>query len=164
MNKIELRKDWLTSNAVVAFTGALLMGQSWKMSEGTVKLLFIFTVPDYTALVILIVIAGLFVLSMFSALAAVVPISHLQHWAIDSISQVSPVLGFLTWVAFFVGLASVAPDLPPDQWWSWFLIVGGFVLWLFLLYRSITTLKSVGAASRAACEKTETDSESPPHP
>lgn len=164
MNKTELSKDWLTSNAVVAFTGALLMGQSWKMSEGTVKLLFIFTVPDYTALVILIVIAGLFVLSMFSALAAAVPKPQLQQWAIDSNSRLLPVLGFLTWVAFSVGWASAVRDLPLDQWWAWFLIVGGFVLWLFLLYRAFAAMKSVSAASRATCEKTETDSESPPHP
>ena len=135
MNEVELRKDWLASNAVVAFVGALLLAQSWQMSEGTVKLLFMFTVPDYTGLVIFIIIAGLFILSLFLALAAVVPVSWLKSWALSAVTHLSPTLGLLTWFSFTIGLISAVPDLPLDQWWSVFLILGGFVLWLFLLYR-----------------------------
>ena len=141
MNESELRKDWLASNAVVAFVGALLLAQSWQMSEGTVKLLFIFTVPDYTGLVIFIVIAGLFILSLFLALATVVPVSFLQCWAINLGKDLSQTLGYLSLFAFLVGFFSAIPDLPLDQWWSWFLIVGGFVLFIFLGYRTFAAAK-----------------------
>ena len=164
MSETELSTDKLVSDAAVAFMGALLMGQSWEMSEGTVKLLFIFTVPDYTALVILAIIASLFVLSMFLALAAVVPKSRLQRWATCSVTSLSPILGYLVLIAFFLGLISTIPDLPLDQWWAWFLILGGFVILFVLLYRQLSGTKPVGATSSAACQKTETDSESPPHP
>ena len=164
MNNTALRKDWLASNAVIAFMGALLLGQSWQMSEGTVKLLFVFTVQDYTAFVILAIIAGLFVLSMFWALAAVVPVGWLHRWAICSVTGLSSLLGFFVLISFFLGLISAIPDLPLEQWWSWFLIVGGFVLFFVLLYRQFDWAKLVGAASRADSLPIETDSESPPHP
>ena len=146
MNESELRKDWLVSNSLTAFVGALLLAQSWQMSEGTVKLLFIFTVHDFTWLVIFIVIAGLFILSLFLALAAVVPVSRLQSRALSAVTHLSPTLGLLTWFSFTIGLMSAIPDLPLDQWWSAFLILGGFVLWLFLLYRMFAEAKRVGAA------------------
>ncbi len=50
MNKaelVEVKEDRLANTAVVAFLGALLMGQSWRLwegSEGTTELLM-FTVP-----------------------------------------------------------------------------------------------------------------------
>ena len=141
MNEVELRKDWLASNAVVAFVGAFLLAKSWQMSEGTVKLLFIFTVPNYTGLVIFIIIAGLFILSLFLALSTAVPVRGLQCWAIKLGKDLSQILGFLTVVGFFVGLTSEIRNLPLDQWWSWFLIVGGFVLSLFLVYRMVTVAK-----------------------
>ena len=53
----ELKEDWLAGNAVVAFLGALLIGQSWtgilEGSESTVELFFLFTVPNYAGFVLL---------------------------------------------------------------------------------------------------------------
>ena len=141
MTEVELRKDWLASNSLTAFVGALLLAQSWQMSEGSVKLLFMFTVPNYTGLVIFIIIAGLFILSLFLALSTAVPVRGLQCWAIKLGKDLSQILGFLTLLAFLVGFLSAIPDLPPDQWWSWFLIVGGFVLLIFLVYRMVTVAK-----------------------
>ena len=51
----EMKEDRLANFAVAAFLGSLLMGQAWGMWEGsqrTTKLLM-FTVPDYSGLVIL---------------------------------------------------------------------------------------------------------------
>ncbi len=53
MQKME---DRLAGTAVIAYLGALLMGQSWRIWEGserTAVLLFVFPVPDYLGVVIL---------------------------------------------------------------------------------------------------------------
>ena len=83
MNKTELmemKEDRLANTAIVAFLGSLLMGQAWGMWEGsqrTTKLLM-FTVPDYSGLVILSLMVGFFVLSLFLATASIV--TPLQRW------------------------------------------------------------------------------------
>ena len=147
MNEVDLRKDWLTGNAVVAFVGALLTGQVWEMSEGTVKLLFIFTVPDYSGLVIFLFIAGLFFLSLSLALATIV--KPLQRWAIPIAANASGVLALIVWIAFLLSLASAVPELPRDQWWSGFLIGGGLLLVLFLAYRQFDVWRSNDAEANA---------------
>ena len=48
MTESGLKEDWLFTNALVAFVGALLMGQIWEPAEGTFKLLFFIEVPNYT--------------------------------------------------------------------------------------------------------------------
>ena len=147
MNEAEIRKGWLTGNAVVAFVSALLTGQVWRASEGTVKLFVIFTVPDYYGLVIFLFITGLFVLSLFLAVATIVP--RLQRWAISIAADFSPVLGLFVWLAFLVSLLSEIPELPLDQWWSEFLIWGGISLLFFLLYRQFDMVKSTGTETNA---------------
>ena len=151
MNDVDLRKDWLTGNAVVAFVGALLTAQVWETwgpSEGTVKLFFVFTVPEYSGFVIFLFIAGLFLLSLFLAVAIIV--TRLQRWAISIAADFSPVLGIFVWLAFLVSLLSAIPELPLDQWWSQFLIWGGLVLVLFLLfYRLFDMVKSTGTETNA---------------
>jgi len=142
IDEAKLKQDWLVNNAVVAFVGAVLMAQAWHMPEGTVKLLFVITVPNYTGLVIFAITAGLFVLSMFLILATLVP--KLQQWAFPLGLNFSLTLGLLGWIAFLIGFASAVPDLPSDQWWSWFLIVGGFVLVVFLAARLGATAWSNG--------------------
>ena len=136
-----LREDWLTSNAIVAFLSAVLMGQSWSTSEGTIKLIFIVTVPDYTSWVILVIIAALFVLSMFFAVATLVP--ALQTLAFRSGSYLSPGLSFLTWTAFTVTLPSALIQLPSAQWWTILLLVGALFFWGFLLFRCIQQVRQV---------------------
>ena len=87
MDKIdlnEMKEDWLAGNAVVAFVGALLLGQAWEVSEGTVQLFRILTVPSYTGLVLLTFIACLFCLSLALALASLV--TPLQSWALSTTS------------------------------------------------------------------------------
>ena len=142
-----LREDWLTSNALVAFIGALLMGQSWSMSEGTIKLFFILTVPDYTSWVIVSIIAALCVLSMFFAVATLVP--ALQTLALKSGSYLSPSLSLLTWIAFTATLPSALIQLPLAQWWTIFLLVGAILLWGFLLFRCFQQVRQVTNVRRA---------------
>ena len=84
MNTTDMEKDWLAGNAVVAFVGALLLGQSWRMPQGPAKLLFVFAIPDFTALLII----GLFVLSLAFALASLV--APLRRWALDAVPAFSP--------------------------------------------------------------------------
>ena len=138
MGQAKLKQELLASSAVIAFVGALLMAQAWQAPEGTVKLFFIFTVPDYTGLVIFGIIAFLFILAMFLALASFVP--YLQRWADPAVEHLSPVLSFLGLVAFMIGLTSTVPDLPLNQWWAQCLVLGGFVLTIFLLLRYFLVL------------------------
>lgn len=124
MDREELKRDWLTSNALLAFVGALLMGQVWQMSEGTVKIFFIFTVSDYSGLVILVIIAVLFVLSVFLALGALF-FQPVGRYVFRSRTTFSFLLEFLVWVSFTLSWAAALSELPLDQWWSLVLLLGG---------------------------------------
>ena len=88
MNEAEIRKDWLTGKAVVAFVGALLTGQVWEPSEATVKLLPIFAVPS--DFVVFLFIAAMLFLSLFLILATIV--TRLQRWAIPTAAWSSQAL------------------------------------------------------------------------
>ena len=98
MTETELKEDWLFGNALIAFIGALLMGQVWETSDGTVKLLCFFDVPNYTGFVIFSIIAGFFVLSFFLAVASVIP--RLRNPALSLGIGFSITLDFIVWVAF----------------------------------------------------------------
>ena len=65
------RRTGCFGNSLIAFIGALLMAEVWKPSEGTVKLLFFFEVPNYTGFVLFLIIAALFCLSFLLALASI---------------------------------------------------------------------------------------------
>ena len=138
MNKSELaemKEDRLANFAVAAFLGSLLMGQAWGMWEGsqrTAKLL-IFTVPDYSGLVILSLMAGFFVLSLFLATASMV--TPLQRWGLPTTFSVAPIMLPIVWVSFIFSWLSSTLELPDDQWWTPVLFVGGFVMFLFIGFR-----------------------------
>ena len=56
----EMKEDRLANFAAAALLGSLLMGQAlgmWEGSQGTMKLLM-FTVPDYSELVIFIIMSS----------------------------------------------------------------------------------------------------------
>ena len=135
MNVTTLRGEWLTNNAVVAFVSALLMGQSWSVPGGTTKLFGVLPGWDQVALITFLVIAVLFVLSMFFAIAACVP--RLQRWALRTGSIWSPTLSLLTWVTFTAALPPALMQQPWDQWWSACMILGGTILCVFLLIRCL---------------------------
>ena len=140
MNKTELatlKEDWLASYAVIAFVGVLLLGQSWHIwgdAKGSVKLLYLVTVPDYTEFVILGLMAALFVLSLPLALASTA--RPLQGWAIRTIPYFSPTLGFVALTAYtFIWVSASAEILSFNQWWSQVLFWGGFGIFLFIMFR-----------------------------
>ena len=135
----EMKEDRLANFAVAAFLGSLLMGQAWGMWEGsqrTAKLL-IFTVPDYSGLVILSLVAGFFALSLFLATASM--ITPLQRWGLPTTFSIAPIMLPIVWVSFILSWLSSTLELPDDQWWTPVLFIGGFVMFLFIGFRRTLT-------------------------
>ena len=138
MNEADLKKmkeDRLANFAVAAFLGSLLMGQAWGMWEGserTTKLLM-FTVPDYSGLVILAFMGGFLVLALFLAAASMV--TPLQRWGLPTTFSVAPIILPIVWVSFIFSWLSSTLELPDDQWWTPVLYVGGFGMFLFIGFR-----------------------------
>ena len=136
MNKKDLKVAWLASNAVVAFVGALLVGQSWQQTDRTAESFFNLTIPDYSGLVHAAFITFLLVLSLVFALGSI--IRQLRSWALSQGIWVSMPLGFLAWFAFILSWLSALPELPDDQWWTPVLIWGGIVMvFLFIPFHVI---------------------------
>ena len=136
MDKIdlnEMKEDWLAGNAVVAFVGALLLGQTWEVSEGTVQLFRILTVPSFMGLILLALIAGLFGLSLTLALASLV--TPLQSWALSTTRSFSTALWWVVLLSFFLSLGYAFSALPPNQWWSPVLRLGGVGMLLFIMFK-----------------------------
>ena len=135
----EMKEDRLANFAVAAFLGSLLMGQSWGMWEGsqrTTKLLM-FTVPDYSGLVILALVGSFFVLALFLAAASMV--TPLQRWGLPTTFSVAPIMLPIVWVSFILSWLSSTLELPDDQWWTSVLFVGGFGMFLFIGFRRTLT-------------------------
>ena len=142
MNKAELEEmkdDRLANFAVAAFLGSLLMGQAlgmWEGSQGTTKLLM-FTVPDYSGLVIFIFMSSFFFLSFFLATASMV--APLQGWGLIAISWAKPAMLPILSVSFILSWLSSTLELPDNQWWAPVLIIGGFAMFIFIGFRSMLT-------------------------
>ncbi len=136
MTEAEFKDDWLFAYALVAFVGALLMGQVWEPSEGTSKLLFFFDVP---AFVISLIIAVMVVLSIVLAAASVIP--RLRKFGLKLGIASLMLLDFIVWIAFIISWGSAAPELPPDQWWWPFLIIVGVMFFFFIPIRMFLRIK-----------------------
>lgn len=135
----EMKEDRLANFAVTAFLGSLLMGQAWGMWEGsqrTTKLLM-FTVPDYSGLVIFAFMGSFFVLALFLAAASMV--TPLQRWGLTTTFSVAPSMLPIVWVSFIFSWLSSTLELPGDQWWTPVLFVGGFGMFLFIGFRRTLT-------------------------
>ena len=132
-----LEEDWLAGNAVVAFVGALLIAQSWNLSDGVYELPFNVTIPAFHDAVYLALGALLFVSSF--ALALTSQVRSLRSRAIRaSVSTPFPVfMGFLIWVAFIVSWLGATAELlgDGDRWLLVVMYLGGFTFFLFLGYR-----------------------------
>ena len=142
MNKAdleEMKEDRLANFAVAAFLGSLLMGQVWGMWEGSQRAtkLLMFTVPDYSGLVIFAIIAGLFGLSLFLAAASMV--TPLQRRGLATTFSVAPIMLPIVWFSFTFSWLSSTLELPNDQWWAPVLSIGGFVMFLFVGFRRTLT-------------------------
>ena len=134
-----MKQDRLANTAVVAFLGSLLMGQAWGMWEGSQRTskLLLFTVPDYSGLVIFTLMAGLFILSLFLATASMV--TPFQRWGLIATRWVAPVMLPILLASFILSWLSSTLELPHDQWWAPVLIIGGFVMFIFIGFRSMLT-------------------------
>ena len=128
-------KDWLISNALTAFLGALML----ERELNRLGLLVVeVTIPNYVWNTIFTVIAALFTLSIILAVASLIP--PLRRAAVGIGRRFSLILGTLTLSSFILSWSSTVSTLPYDDWWSLFVILGGLLLILLItlkLFRKI---------------------------
>ncbi len=134
MTSKEYKEDWLFSNALVAFVGALMLTQQWQSSGGAISFYF-FEVPEFAGFAIFLIIAGFFVLSFFLAVASVIPL--IRNLALRIGKKVSFALDFIVWIGFILSWAVAITDLPVDQWWAELLLWGGLALIVFMLVKMV---------------------------
>ncbi len=137
MTSAEYKEEWLFSNALVAFVGALMLTQQWQSSGGAVSFYF-FEVPQFAGFAIFLTIAAFFVLSLFLAIASVIPV--LRNVALLIGKKVSFALDFVVWLGFILSWASAITQLSLDQWWAELLLWGGLALIIFMLVKMVLRL------------------------
>ena len=113
MTSAEYKEEWLFSNALVAFVGALMLTQQWQVSEGAVTFFFILELPEAVGYAIFLIIAGFFALSFFLAVASVIPV--LRNVALLIGKKVSFALDFVVWIGFILSWALAITQLSLDQ-------------------------------------------------
>lgn len=137
MSSREYKEEWLFSNALVAFVGALMLTQQWQSSGGAINFHF-FEIPAVAGFAIFLIIAGFFVLSFFLAVASVIPV--LRNVALLIGKKVSFALDFVVWIGFTLSWAAAITDLPIDHWWAELLLWGGLALIVFMLVKMVLRL------------------------
>ena len=134
-NEERFTKDWLISNALTAFLGALML----ERELNRLGLLVVeVTIPNYVWNTIFTVIAALFTLSIVLAVASLIP--PLRRLAVGIGRRFSTILGILTLSSFILSWSSAVSTLPYDEWWSLFVVLGGLLLILLItlkLFRKI---------------------------
>ena len=137
MTSAEYKEDWLFSNALVAFVGALMLTQQWQVSGGTLRIYFI-ELPTSAGFAIFLIIAAFFALSLFLAVASVIPL--LRNVALLIGKKVSFALDFVVWLGFIVSWASAASQMNLDHWWASLLLWGGLALIAFMAVKMVVRL------------------------
>ena len=137
MTRSEYKEDWLFSNALVAFVGALMLTQQWQVSGGTLRF-YIFEVPEVAGFAIFLTIAAFFALALFLAVASVIPV--LRNVALLIGKKVSFALDFIVWIGFILSWASAISQLSLDHWWARLLLWGGLALIVFMLVKMVLRL------------------------
>ena len=137
MTSAEYKEDWLFSNALVAFVGALMLTQQWQVSGGTLRIYFI-ELPTSAGFAIFLIIAAFFALSLFLAVASVIPL--LRNVALLIGKKVSFALDFVVWLGFILSWASAASQMNPDHWWARLLLWGGLALIAFMAVKMVVRL------------------------
>ena len=141
MNKKQLsalQEDWLAGNAVVAFVGALLTAQSWKLSKEGTEIFVIVTympIPACPDEVYLFVGALLLILSFALSVASL--LSRLRNHAMRFSGFISMILAPIVLVAFIVGWLGAIAELPFNQQWTSVLALGGLLMLCFLGFRFV---------------------------
>ena len=129
MTNAECKEEWLFSNALVAFAGALMLTQQWQGSEGAINF-FVLEVPHYAGFAIFLIIIGFFALSLFLAVASIIPL--IRNFALRIGKKVSFTLDFVVWIGFALSWASSISQLSLDLWWAELLLWGGLALIVFM--------------------------------
>ena len=137
MTSAECKEEWLFSNALVAFAGALMLTQQWQVSGGAISFYF-FEVPEFAGFAIFLIIAAFFALSLFLAVASVIPL--LRNVALLIGKKMSFALDFIVWVGFILSWASSISQLDLALWWAELLLWGGLALIIFMLVKMILRL------------------------
>ena len=134
MTSSEYKEDWLFSNALVAFVGALMLTQQWQVSGGALSFYF-FEIPEVAGFAIFLTIAAFFALSLFLAVASVIPL--LRNLALLIGKKVSFALDFVVWVGFILSWASAVSQMNLDLWWARMLLWGGLALIVFMAVKMV---------------------------
>ena len=134
MTGAECKEEWLFSNALVAFAGALMLTQQWQVSGGAISFYF-FAIPEVAGFGIFLTIAAFFALSLFLAVASVIPL--LRNLALLIGKKVSFALDFVVWVGFALSWASAVSQMNLDEWWARLLLWGGLALIAFMLVKMV---------------------------
>ena len=137
MGDSRIKTDWLANNAVVSFFGSLLLGQYTETAAGGFSLPFGIELQGFPPVVNLVAASVLFLLAIFLALSSAIP--PLRRLALAWSLYFVPALELSVWLAFTLGFIPVISGLPATNPFSFFLIIGGLVLWVFLLVRFLHT-------------------------
>lgn len=135
MDDSKLKNDWLISNSVVAFIGALLIAQTPQSTDGKTELILGFSIPSVPTWWTNSSITILLAISLILVLAAYVP--PLRRLTLQNATLLTPTLGLITWAAFTTGFAQSLQELSKDQWWSSLIILGGLAFIVFLFFRLV---------------------------
>ena len=136
MTNAECREEWLFSNALVAFAGALMLTQQ-QASAGTISF-YLFEVPQFAGFAIFLTIIAFFALSLFLAVASVIPL--IRNLALRIGKKVSFALDFIVWIGFILSWASAISPLNLDEWWARLLLWGGLALIAFMPVKMLLRL------------------------
>ena len=135
MDDSKLKTDWLVNNAVVAFFGALLLGQFTQTPASDYEWFFGIVIPVLPPIANLVGAAFLLVMAVALSTSSAIP--PLRRRALALTVPFVPILEFLVWIAFTLGLVSAVSRLPDDHVFSAVLMIGGLVFWVFLFVRSL---------------------------
>ena len=95
-------------------------------------------VPAFAGFAIFLTIAAFFALSLFLAVASVIPV--LRNLALLIGKKVSFALDFIVWIGFILSWASAISQLSLDHWWARLLLWGGLALIVFMLVKMVLRL------------------------
>ena len=132
MDDSKLKIDWLVNNAVVAFAGALLLGQSFRSPDISREILWGIE-PGEPGMGN----RGDDLVSLHTRPLPSPRQCHQENTTMGLQDERHPdhVFHVLFLFAYTIGYLQAATELPYDQWWSYFLFFGGYTLMLFLIIR-----------------------------
>ena len=138
MEDSKIKTDWLVNNALVAFVGALLLGQYTQTSASDFEWYFGIVIPGLPPIANLV--GSVLFLVMAAALATSSAIPPLRRRALALIVSFVPILESLVWIAFTWGFLSTAFRLPEDHVFSAVLVIAGFLFLVFLFVRTLWSI------------------------